>query len=449
MRLNLYRRHSRCKSKYPDQSFTTQAEERKARKAGREVCDCAIHISGVLATKFDRKSTKQTDWDQAYAVGERWEAHGSWEGLPPRLALEPTVIPHSGPSEIETAAAAFLARYDNGESRPNTHKKYKEVIGKVRAWARDRGLTRLAQFTKLEAEGMRASWKVGPTTKTNQISTVKTFFKYCVGHAGLTTGNPMDNIDAGPNTVAKRTRNKKTQKYGFTDAEITLMCGTARTLYGKQLFDRGDIQLDASKMFRVWTGEDLIDFIKVSIYTGLRISDIVTFHASRLRPDGTVFLRTIKNEEDVCLPLPTEIKLIIARRAIDVGPYIFGTHTTEDLNVITDLWRRKLKNLWELCDPWRKEPAPPGAKKKWRYVHANVLDPTPHRFRHTFARIQLDAGLSIPRLARLLGDSVKTTDSYYAAWSKGQQERNDAELRVALKNVEAHLNQMTPGLSVN
>ena len=57
------------------------------------------------------------------------------------------------------------------------------------------------------------------------------------------------------------------------------------------------------------------------------------------------------------------------------GPLIFGKHSTTDINVITDVWRRKLKKLWTLCGPWKEKP-------------------TPHRFRHTFARILLQRGVT-------------------------------------------------------
>src|SRR5580692_3290041 len=33
---------------------------------------------------------------------------------------------------------------------------------------------------------------------------------------------------------------------------------------------------------RKWTGQDLSDFISISVYTGLRISDVATFRADRL-----------------------------------------------------------------------------------------------------------------------------------------------------------------------
>jgi site-specific recombinase XerD len=77
----------------------------------------------------------------------------------------------------------------------------------------------------------------------------------------------------------------------------------------------------------------------------------------------------------------------VSARARAFGPYIFGEHQTTDMNVVTDVWRRKLNKLWTLCEPWKEKP-------------------TPHRFRHTFARILLQRpGVSIRDVAELLGNT--------------------------------------------
>ena len=37
---------------------------------------------------------------------------------------------------------------------------------------------------------------------------------------------------------------------------------------------------------------------------------------------------------------------------------VVGEHTTKDINVITDVWRRRLNRLWSLCGPWQEKPTP-------------------------------------------------------------------------------------------
>ena len=64
------------------------------------------------------------------------------------------------------------------------------------------------------------------------------------------------------------------------------------------------------------------------------------------------------------------------------------------MNVITDLWRRKLNKLWNLCGPWKDKP-------------------TQHRFRHTFGSDMIRAGVSLPALQRLMGHAnIQTTLLY-------------------------------------
>jgi integrase len=107
----------------------------------------------------------------------------------------------------------------------------------------------------------------------------------------------------------------------------------------------------------------------------------------------------------------------IRARARKFGPLIFGEHTTESMDVITDVWRRKLKKLWSLCE---------GPDFKWKEK------PTPHRFRHTFARILLQRpGVTVRDVAELLGDTEDMVRRHYAAWVPERQERLTAALKAA------------------
>ena len=103
----------------------------------------------------------------------------------------------------------------------------------------------------------------------------------------------------------------------------------------------------------------------------------------------------------------------IRARACEHGPLIFGEHQTKDMNVVTDVWRRKLNKLWALCGPWKEEP-------------------TPHRFRHTFARILLQrSGVTVRDVAELLGNSEQIVRRHYSAWIPERQERLTAMLKEA------------------
>ena len=162
-----------------------------------------------------------------------------------------------------------------------------------------------------------------------------------------------------------------------------------------------------------WNGQDLADFISVSLYTGLRISDVCTFHAGRLLASGECHIRTTKTGRKVYTWIPEWLQERIRARAVVHGPMIFGEHSTKDMNVVTDIWRRKLKRLWGLCGPWSEKP-------------------TPHRFRHSFARILLQKpNVTVRDVAELLGDTEQIVIKHYSAWIPERQERLSKVLKEA------------------
>jgi integrase len=86
-----------------------------------------------------------------------------------------------------------------------------------------------------------------------------------------------------------------------------------------------------------------------------------------------------------------------------------------DICVITDVWRRKLLRLWDLCEPWPERP-------------------TPHRFRHTFARILLEkANVTVRDVAELLGNTEEIVRKHYAAWVPERQARLTKVLQEAFE----------------
>jgi integrase len=167
---------------------------------------------------------------------------------------------------------------------------------------------------------------------------------------------------------------------------------------------------------RKWTGEDLADFIQISYFTGLRISDGATFDISRLTPAGEVKLRATKNGNCVSVWIPEWLRSTIRVRAGRIGPRIFGEHTTTDINVITDVSRRKLNALWAKAGPWEQKP-------------------THHRFRHTFVRILLEHHVPPSVIAELVGDTEQMIRKHYSAWMPKRQENIRRMLAEAFRDV--------------
>lgn len=398
MALKLYRRHRmECEAGHAEDSRSGEFEDGRR---GWKKCACLIHASGTLGGKFNRRNTGKSDWDEAKAIVSAWEAAGRWDG---EAALPPPVVPEL-PARItlERAVSVFLAEHS---AAANTQKKYRLLLNKLKSHSESRGYLFIEQWSPLDVREFRASWKVSPITASKNLTIIKSFFEFAVSNEW---------ISRNPARLVKEARGQAVTKerIPFSDDELKRMFAACETQYGRRpiRWSRGTHHKSApagetANYKYTWTGQDLSDFISVSVYTGLRISDVTTFHIDRLLDTGECHIRTTKNGRKVFTWIPEWLQERIRLRAKEEGPLIFGGHTTTDMNVITDVWRRKLKRLWELCGPWPEKP-------------------TPHRFRHMFARILLQrANVTVRDVAELLGDTEEMVRRHYAAWVPERQAR--------------------------
>ncbi len=412
MALNLYRRHRQdCAGKHPEDTRSSELEERS--KSWKR-CECQIVAAGSMHKVHKRLKTGQVFWPEARAVAARWEAAGRWpDDAAPTPQTGATPAPTSK-TTIERAISAYLA--DHKHSAPNTLKQYGYVMDKLRGYSDHKGYVLIEQWTPVDVREFRSTWKIAVTTANNYMSIVRALFRFCLANEW---------ISRDPSKLVKNPKGKASadgsgeQKLPFTDEELRRMYDIAENKYGKMeiKWDKTTHHKPAEGVVNSWryswTGKDLADFISVSVYTGLRISDVATFHVSRLRPNGEVWVRTTKGGTDVCTWVPEWLQQVIRRRSLEVGALIFGEHQTKDLNVITDIWRRKLNRLWKMCGEWEAKPHP-------------------HRFRHTFAKKLLEhPEVSYKNVADLLGNTEEMVRKHYGAWTASRQEKLTATLKAA------------------
>jgi integrase len=416
MPLNLYRRHgSHCVGGRALHEMTYEADE--LRRSWKN-CSCPIYASGTLGARFKRRNTERNCWDESKDVVRAWEDAGAWDGEAkierlPEVAAAAPVVPDRRVT-IERAVQAFTAEFQN--AAVNTQKKYRLLLAKLKAFADNRGYLFIDQWTPIDVREMRFAWAVSPQTAAKDMSTVRGFFEFCLSNEWLSR-NPARLVKNPRGRDAADRRNE--QKLPFSDDELRRMYDACETKYGKQEIKWSRV-IHSQRMEGAytrynprWTGRDLADFISVSVFTGLRIGDTSRFHIDRLRADGSVEISTAKTGTLVLTWVPEWLQERIQARAREFGPYIFGAHKTVDMNVVTDLWRRKLKKLWTLCGPWKEKP-------------------TPHRFRHTFARILLERpGVTVRDVSELLGNSEQMVRKHYAAWIPERQQRLTAVLKAA------------------
>lgn len=383
MALSLYRRHRReCKAGHPEQYLSTEFEERKR---GWKRCECPIVVSGTLQNKFRRQSTGHWEWHDARAIAARLERAGNWDGTIPEPLQAQVPSKSEQRSTIQSACKLFLDELAETAAFA-THKKYRLLLKRLVAFSQNKGYVMIDQWEPIDVRQFRSTWPVSPQTAVRRMAMLKPFFEYCVSNKW---------IQSNPARAVKNPKGREMthneQKFPFSDEEIKGMYDACQQ-YGKSYRHK-------------WNGDDLADFISLSIYTGLRISDVALFHIDRMQANGEIRIRTTKAGTHVYTWVPQWLQDRIRERAKKHGDFIFGSHTTQSLDVITEGWRKKLNRLWGLCGPWKETP-------------------TPHRFRHTFARILLQKpGVTVRDVAELLGNTEEMVRKRYSAWVRERQDR--------------------------
>jgi len=168
--------------------------------------------------------------------------------------------------------------------------------------------------------------------------------------------------------------------------------------------------------YRNWGGEDAKDFVYLSVYTGLRISDVALFDTSKRLTGNDVFLRMHKTGKPLSTWIPNWLVMRLRARERVHGPRIFMCGVTGNAKQLCDIWRNKrLKLVFKLAGPFEETA-------------------TPHRFRHTFARILLEKGVPVPDVAELIGDTEAVVRRYYAKWIKARQVRLSRILQEAFED---------------
>jgi integrase len=386
MALKLYRRHRKeCEGCHAEDSRSGQFEESRR---GWKKCACLIHVSGTLRGKFDRKQTGTSDWAEAKALVASWERADSWDG---KIAPPPPPVSTAIPDRITIADATkvFLSNREGAKIAHATLRKYKTFTKQLTAFAESRGYMMLDQFTSSDIDVFYGGWNLGARAKGKRLGTLRAFFRFCMNRKWLHE-NPVS-TDIKPPMGANRVANKAP----YTDEELQHIIDACDSL--------GEVAWSNGRENGAYTGEDVKDFIWVMAYTGLRISDVGLFNMSRLK-GNEVFLRAKKNGGDVFAYIPDWLRDRLNARAKRCGVRPFVVGHSDRLETVTDMWRRKIGKVFELVGEF-EEP------------------PTPHRFRHTFARILLQRGVPVADVADLLGDDEKTVREHYSRWVPERQAR--------------------------
>jgi integrase len=393
MGLQLYRRHSKaCKAERPEDSRTGKFEE--GRRNWKK-CSCQIFASGTLGGKFKRQCTDEWEWAKAEKVAAGWQEAESWPNGP----KSPVSVPEAKSSEVSApqlarkvireVLEAYLSARKSREITGSTLAKYKTLTNQLEAYCSEKGYTCIDQLQVTDMDEFYAGWKDAKKGKAKKLERLRGFVRFCLKRKWLTE-NIAEDLKAPPKA------SELNAKSPFEDEELKRIYAAC---------DKILPQLNPGPGFRTWDGQDAKDFINLSIYTGLRISDICLFDVSKRLDGNDVYLRMHKTGKPLYTWIPDWLVARLRARAVIHGPVIFRCGVTGNAKQVCDIWRNKrLKLVFKLAGPFEEKPGP-------------------HRFRHTFARILLERGVEDTDVAELIGDTVEVVRRYYSKWIPSRQKR--------------------------
>ena len=402
MILNLYRRHgSHCPGGRTLHEMSYEADE--LRRSWRN-CSCPIYASGTLGRAFRRKNTERSSWADAREVVSVWEAAGAWDATVPAIPApiraqesEAGAPPDANAGiSIAEATESFIANRLGRGVEPSTLAKYRTFVKQLRAYCDSRGYVYLHQLTVVDMDRFYASWKDGKRAKAKKLERLKGFIKFFIKRKWLTE-NIAEDLEAPEGSSIP------VNKMPFTDAELSRIYAACDAIGGPVPPGAGH---------REWGGEDVKDFILLSIYTGMRISDVATFDIGQRLKGNDIYLRMHKTKKELYTWIPDWLVNRLHARERVHGTLLFRCGDSRDMRTMAELWRVKLAKVFKLAGDFEERP-------------------TPHRFRHTFVRILLEHGVPIADVAELIGDTEAVVRKHYAKWVPERQARLTNILRDA------------------
>jgi integrase/recombinase XerD len=318
---------------------------------------------------FLRQSLHTSNWQKAQKQVSQAEARGSWDPLPEEVQAQPVTLLQ--------AKERFLKDAESGRRLgESTLRKYRLMLRHLEEVATKKGFLYLKQLDGEALREFRDAWKLSPRTALKKLERVKAFFRFA---------SENDRIGTNPARLVRGPANiRDTQKLPFEPAEMERIVKACR-----------QVQLQGC------INDDLLAFVLVLRYSGLRIGDASMLTLERFKEDD-LFLYTQKSGTHVYVPLPPLVMSLVRAIKVRHGQYLFTGPESLRMETASDLWRRKLAQV---------------------FTTAKVQGGHPHRFRHTFAVELLKKGVPMEEVSILLGhSSVRITEKHYASWVQARQE---------------------------
>jgi integrase len=339
-------------------------------------CQCPIWMDWTLPDgQRIRKSLGLKDWQAAQRRAREMEADG--------IASASEVV------TVQKAVEAFEADAKN-TAKSSTLKQYKIILGRLDAFAKEKGYVFLRQLGVVQVREFRNSWTTySPRTAGKHIERLKRFFKWC---------GKNDWIKGSPAAPHKSPKAGETDVVPFTEEEVEKI-------------------LKACEGYAGPNQERLVVLTNLMLATGLAIGDATMMSKNRVTKNGhgySVELRRAKTGTAVSCPIAD--KLAEAVLALDGDtPFWTGKSDLEDL---TKNWRKIFGKIFK----------------------AAGVEGHPHQFRHTCAKRLLVKGVPTGFVATVLGDGEEVVRKHYSKWIPERQ----AALETAIRSTWGPISSADP-----
>jgi len=280
---------------------------------------------------------------------------------------------------IEKACDAFIEDAKARGLRPPSIYKYDLLFRRLKAFAKQEGSQFINELDLESLRRFRATWNHKNFAARNKTENLRALFRFA-HDAKWVSENPARQLKS-PQVTPNPT-------LPFTPEEYTAILKACDSYDGPN-----------KAMLKA--------FVILLRESGLRIRDGVTLKRSSIA-NGKLFLRSAKTGVPVRLPLPPECLDGLAALPTN-GDYYFWSGGTKP--------KARVGNFQGMLQTVFKA--------------AGVTGGHAHRFRDTFAVELLLAGVSLEKVAALLGNSVKIVEKHYAPWVAARQDQLEEAVKAS------------------
>jgi integrase/recombinase XerD len=321
-------------------------------------CKCPMWYFGSIEGQRVRKALDTLSWERGEELLRELD--------PREVAVKVS---------LKEAGERFIADCKRRNHGKDTIGKYNLLVEELKKF-----FGQECEVSRVSLDGLSKyseTWKMSPLSSRKKIERLRRFFRFMVKRGWLKV-SPAAELE-GPVVKFK-------QRMPFTDAEIE------KVLWATEIYSIKGI-------YGVETRARLRAFVKLLLFSGLRIRDAVTLDVSRFQGKEKLLVSTHKTGQPVVLPLPPDVATEIWKQQKEDCPFFFWSGNG-GVKAAVGGWQRTLLKLFKLSG-----------------VHGHA-----HKFRTTMAVRLLTKGIPLEAVAAILGNSVKVCEKHYAPWVKSRQD---------------------------